>query len=145
MPKSLDEIAADLQAEVDRQARESLNPLVFDRWKNPRGFGRMEGPDGHARIQGTCGPVEFFLRIEEGRVTKISFLSSGCAATLASASMAGELCEGRPIADVARITGADISEALGGLDAHDRRTADAVASALRLAAGDAEKNRGSGA
>ncbi|MEW5734563.1 MAG: iron-sulfur cluster assembly scaffold protein [Thermodesulfobacteriota bacterium] len=134
MAKSLDEIAASLQEEVDRDARETLSPQVFARWKNPVGFGRMENPDGSSHIQGTCGPVEFFLMVEASRVKKAGFVSSGCAATLASASMAVELCQGRELSRAATLSGEEIARGLGGLDAHDRRTADSVAQAVRLAA-----------
>lgn len=63
----------------------------------------MENPDGHGYVQGSCGDsVEIFVKLSEGRVELSSYVCRGCAFTLACASAAASIIEGKAIADARR-------------------------------------------
>ncbi|MFH2005835.1 MAG: iron-sulfur cluster assembly scaffold protein [bacterium] len=124
--------------EALRKALEIYSPTVVERWLRPRNRGSMTQPDGLGRSASDCqDTIEIFLRVRGERITGISFLSTGCGSTLASASMATELAEGKTLSEAMSITAADILEALDGLPAHNAHCADMAAGALRQAVQDA--------
>ena len=60
----------------------------------PANFGPLRGADGNARVTGPCGDtVEFWLRVENGRITQASFTTDGCGHSVLSGSAAARLAE----------------------------------------------------
>jgi NifU-like protein involved in Fe-S cluster formation len=90
---------------------------VMDHFANPRNIGRVESPDACARIQSDMhgDQIELSLRIEDGRIAEVKYLTFGCVAAIASSSITSELATGRTLDEAAAITEQQVSEALGGL------------------------------
>ncbi|MCK4221283.1 MAG: iron-sulfur cluster assembly scaffold protein [Dehalococcoidia bacterium] len=96
--------------------RSVYSERTIDHFLNPRNLGQIEAPDGFGRVTGPCGDtMEIYLKARNGRITNATFWTDGCGPSIASGSMVTELVRGKSIAEVQRITQADILSALGGL------------------------------
>ncbi|MFL5827916.1 MAG: tRNA 2-thiouridine(34) synthase MnmA [Thermoleophilaceae bacterium] len=108
----------------------------------PRGKGAL--PDAaHSGAAGgaACGDlIRIAVRIEGGHVAEAGFDASGCAAATAAGSAVVELVEDEQFLDAARVSAADISEALGALSSERRHAAELAADALHRALGAAAKD-----
>jgi nitrogen fixation protein NifU and related proteins len=111
---------------------------LVDHFLRPRNAGVMRGPDGVGQGEyDGCGDLaRFFLRVREGRASEVRFQTYGCGPTIAAASAASELVQGRGVDDLARLTAAEVERALDGLPEDRKHAADVVAEALRAAARD---------
>ena len=91
---------------------------VRDHYLHPRNAGEIENPDGFGEIGNiTCGDaLRLTFKLDEnGKIEDIKFKTFGCGSAIASASVLTELCKGKTIEEVKKITNKDIAEALGGL------------------------------
>lgn len=130
----LDAFLDDLQERIFDEAREAYGERGFDRWRNPRFHGPMESPDAHGRITGECGDtMQIFLKFENDRVTKASYLTNGCASSGISGSFAAELALGKNPDELAQISGEDVLKAIGRLPEGDRHCAVLAAGTLQEA------------
>jgi nitrogen fixation NifU-like protein len=93
------------------------NDTVMDHFVNPRNVGAIENPDAEAEVGSPeCGDTtQITLRIEDERIVDIKFRTLGCAAAIASGSMATEMIKGRTLEEAWRLTNREVAEALGGL------------------------------
>ena len=76
--------------------------LILDHHRNPRCHGTIDAPDVAASLfNPLCGDeVVLHLRLNDGVVEDIRFSGHGCSISQASASMMGELCKGKTLAEV---------------------------------------------
>ncbi|NLW29850.1 MAG: Fe-S cluster assembly protein NifU [Fibrobacter sp.] len=91
---------------------------VRDHYLNPRNVGEIQHPDGFGEIGNlTCGDaLRLTFKLDEnGRVSDIRFKTFGCGSAIASASVLTEMCKGKTLDDIKKISNKDIAEALGGL------------------------------
>jgi nitrogen fixation NifU-like protein len=70
--------------------------LILDHARNPRHFGRLEAPTHTAEgINPLCGDkLKLYLHIEDDRIDAAAFEGSGCAISIASASLMTDLVLG---------------------------------------------------
>ena len=75
--------------------------VIVDHNRNPRNFRAM--PDADRKAEGfnpLCGDrLTLFVKLEDGRISDVSFDGSGCAISVASASLLTESVKGRTVAD----------------------------------------------
>jgi NifU-like protein len=91
---------------------------VRDHYLHPRNVGEIENPDGYGEVGNiTCGDaLRLTFKLDENkRVTDIRFKTFGCGSAIASASMLTELCKGKTLDEIKKITNKEIAEHLGGL------------------------------
>ena len=84
------------------ELRELYQELILDHNRRPRNFGvpaeSTNQADGHNPF---CGDqVTVYLDVENGKVAEVKFMGSGCAISIASASMMTEAIRGKPVAEV---------------------------------------------
>jgi len=93
------------------------NNKVIDYFTNPRNVGEIEDADGVSEVGSLqCGDtMKVFLKIEDNIITDIKFKTFGCAAAIASSSMATEMIKGKTIDEALKFTNKKVVEALGGL------------------------------
>jgi nitrogen fixation NifU-like protein len=108
------------------ELRELYQEMVFDHYKRPRNCHAM--PDASCRAEGynpLCGDkVTVYLKLENDRVTDVSFEGSGCAISTASASLMTEALRGKSVDEVealfrsfhAMVTESDSHPELGKLE-----------------------------
>lgn len=91
---------------------------VRDHYLHPRNVGEIEHPDGFGEIGNiTCGDaLRLSFKLDnEGKVEDIKFKTFGCGSAIASASVLTEMCKGKTLEEVKKISNKDIADALGGL------------------------------
>lgn len=90
---------------------------VMDHFSNPRNVGAMENPDGVGQVgNAKCGDImKIYLKIENDIIVDVKFQTFGCAAAIASSSMATELIKGKTLDQALTVTNKAVVEALEGL------------------------------
>ena len=91
---------------------------VMEHFSNPRNMGEIENPSGVGTVgNAQCGDImRVYLDIDDaGVVRDVKFKTFGCAAAVATSSMATELVKGKTIQDALKVTNAAVCEALDGL------------------------------
>jgi nitrogen fixation NifU-like protein len=116
MSSDFEKMANELQASIMEDARKVYSEKVIERWLNPRNFGKIRNADGFAKIKGPCGDtMQISFKVKDGRLSKIKFMTDGCASSIAAGSMATELAQGKKIEEAAEISQQMILEALKSL------------------------------
>ncbi len=90
---------------------------VLDHFEHPRNAGEVTNPDASAQIENpACGDVlKLTVRVRDGRVEDIRFLSQGCVSAMACASLLTELVRGRTVAEARHLRREELVQAIGGL------------------------------
>ncbi len=111
------------------------NPTVLDHFLNPRNVGDIPHPDALGQAgEPACGDtMRLTLRIQRGKIIDARFRTFGCAAAIASSSMATQLLKGKTLAQARRFTNRQIVTALGGLPPAKIQCSVLAAQALRAA------------
>lgn len=91
--------------------------LVIEHFSNPRNVGVLENPDGYGKVESSeCGDMmEMYIKIADGRIADVKYRTFGCAAAIASSSIASEMIMGQPLKVAAELNDEAIAAALGGL------------------------------
>jgi len=91
--------------------------LVIEHFSNPHNVGTMDDPDGYGKVGSpVCGDImELYLRIAEGKIVDAKFRTFGCAAAIASSSIATDMIKGLTLQEAAELTDQKVVSALGGL------------------------------
>jgi len=81
--------------------RELYQELILDHNRKPRNRRAMEDASGDAEgYNPLCGDrVHVFVKVEDGRVTDVSFDGQGCAISTASASLMTQALKGKTLAE----------------------------------------------
>jgi nitrogen fixation NifU-like protein len=92
------------------------NKKVMDHFMNPRNVGEIEDADGVGEAGNPHGDhMKIFLKIQGDRIEDVKFKTFGCAAAIASSSMATELIKGKTLKEAWELTNEAVAEALEGL------------------------------
>lgn len=93
---------------------------VMDHFRNPRNVGEMTDFDGVGEVgNAKCGDImRMYIKVKDGVITDVKFMTFGCGSAIATSSMATELIKDQPIKDALKITNRAVVEALDGLPAH---------------------------
>jgi NifU-like protein involved in Fe-S cluster formation len=113
---------------------------TLEHFRHPSHVGEMAGKDvvsGNGESERCHDFVKVWLRLAGGRVSEARFKAFGCAAAIAAADAAMELCEGRRAEELEALDAGTLEAALGWLPQGKRECAATVLLALadaRLAA-----------
>lgn len=90
---------------------------VMDHFMNPRNVGEIECASGIGTVGNPrCGDImRVYLEIKDGIVEDAKFKTFGCAAAVATSSMATEMVKGKTIKDALTVTNKAVLDALDGL------------------------------
>lgn len=85
--------------------RELYQEMIVDHGKHPRNFGQLsEANHQHAGHNPLCGDkLTIFVRERDGVVEEVKFEGSGCAISVASASLMTEAVKGKTMACVEKL------------------------------------------
>ena len=93
------------------------NERVINEFKNPKNIGEIPDADGVGTIgNASCGDImQIFLNIVDNRIVDAKFKTFGCAAAIASSSVATLMIKGMTIEEALQVKNADVVERLEGL------------------------------
>lgn len=94
------------------------NEKVMNEFANPQNVGVIEDADGVGKVgNASCGDImEISLKIDDNNViTDAKFRTFGCAAAIATSSVATQMVIGKNIDDALKIENKDVVEMLEGL------------------------------
>ena len=129
-----DKRMAIIQEMVLEAARGRYSKKVIDEANNPKNVGRMNDPDGCGVIHGPCGDtMEFYLKVKEGVIDRISFMTDGCGPTIACGSMTASQVKGKVLDDARKLTDKNLIEALDGLPEENHHCAKLAIDTLQKA------------
>ena len=88
---------------------------ILDHYKYPHNHGDLpENTLTHREHNPLCGDeIIIYLKINEGKVEDVKFKGSGCAISIASASMLTDKIKGKTLEEVKQVRKEDILEMLG--------------------------------
>ncbi len=94
----------------------AYKPQVIEHLVRPRNVGELERPSGVGESgDAACGDVaRFTVKIEDNYLEEARYKVYGCAACIAAGSALSELVRGRSLLEAARVSKADLENALGG-------------------------------
>ena len=113
----------------------AYSDLVVEHFQNPRNAGEMLAPDGEATTANpVCGDrMRVMIRVRDGRVEEMRWLTRGCPPSIATSSYASELVRGWTLAEVEALTREQLAEGIGGLPRDKVHCSVLAADALRAA------------
>lgn len=115
---------------------------TINHFLKPKNVGSIKQADGQAQIGNmVCGDqLEFFLKVERGRIKDVKFLSFGCASNIATASLLTEKIKGLSIAQAKKYDWPKIVKELGGLPSQKIHCSVMAVEGLRKAIANYEHN-----
>lgn len=92
----------------------------MDHFRNPRNVGEIANADGIGEVgNAKCGDImRVYIKVNNGIISDVKFMTFGCGSAIATSSMATELIKGKPIEQSLELTNQAVVEALGGLPAY---------------------------
>jgi len=93
------------------------NDTVMDHFQNPRNTGEIPDADGMGKVgSAECGDIMImYIKVEDNRLADVKYKTFGCAAAIATGSIASEMLIGRTLEEAENLTSEEIAEALFGL------------------------------
>jgi len=90
---------------------------VMDHFATPRNVGEIEGASGSGTVgNAKCGDImKMDIQVEDNVIVDVKFKTFGCAAAVATSSMATEMVKGKTIDEALALTNKAVAEALDGL------------------------------
>jgi nitrogen fixation NifU-like protein len=113
---------------------------VMDHFANPRNVGEIEDADGvGSEGNPVCGDMmEFYIKVDDGRLTDVKYKTFGCGAAIACSSMVSEMAKGKTLEEAKGITNRDVAAELEGLPKNKLHCSNLGADALHKAIEDYE-------
>jgi len=112
---------------------------VMDHFANPRNVGEIEDANGIGEVgNAQCGDImKIYLKIgDDEKIDDVKFKTFGCAAAVATSSIATELIKGKSINEALKLTNDAVTEALGGLPGSKRHCSVLAEQAVKAAIDD---------
>ncbi len=93
------------------------NERVMKEFAEPKNVGFIENADGVGKVgNASCGDImEISLKIDNNVITDAKFRTFGCAAAIASSSVATQMVIGKTLDEALEIKNKDVVETLQGL------------------------------
>ncbi|NLZ74532.1 iron-sulfur cluster assembly scaffold protein [Candidatus Falkowbacteria bacterium] len=116
---------------------------TINHFLNPKNIGEMKNPDGYSQIGNMlCGDqLNFFLKVRNGKIKDVKFLSFGCASNIATASLLTEKVKGMTIAEAKKYKWETVVAELGGLPSQKIHCSVMAVEGFRKAIADYEKKQ----
>ena len=116
---------------------------TINHFLHPKNIGEIKKPDGYAQIGNmVCGDqLDFFLKVEKGRIKDVKFLSFGCASNIATASIMTEKIKGMSVEEAKKYKWEKVVSDLGGLPRKKNHCSDMAVQGLKKAIANYEERQ----
>jgi nitrogen fixation NifU-like protein len=117
---------------------------VMDHFMNPRNVGQIDNADGEGSVGNPiCGDLmTFYIKVNSGRLSDVTFKTFGCGAAIAVSSMVSEMAKGKTLDEAMKITNKRVAAELGGLPKNKLHCSNLGADALHKAIEDYRNKKG---
>ena len=114
------------------------NEKVMNEFTAPSNVGELENANAVGTVgNATCGDImKIFMVIEDDIIKDVSFQTFGCAAAIATSSVATRMVKGKTVDEALKITNAQVVEELGGLPAQKLHCSVLAEEAIKTAVAD---------
>lgn len=114
------------------------NEKVVQEFQNPHNVGEMKDANAVGTVgNATCGDImKIYMKIENDVIVDVSFQTFGCAAAIATSSVATTMIKGKTVDEALKITNAEVVEKLGGLPAQKLHCSVLAEEAIKAAIND---------
>jgi len=118
------------------------NDKVLKVFSEAKNVGVIENANGIGQVgNATCGDImKMYLLIKDGKIADAKFQTYGCAAAIASSSMATEMIKGKTIDEALALKNSQVIEALDGLPPQKIHCSVLAEEAIKAAIEDYKKN-----
>lgn len=108
---------------------------VLDHFRNPRNMGKIDDADGEGTVGNpACGDImTIYIKVKDEKIDDIKFQTYGCAAAIASSSIATEIARGKTLNEAMKLSRDDVANELGGLPAVKMHCSNLATDALKEA------------
>ena len=130
--KTEKDVFDELEDLLVEDAAKVYSPGVIKHFMEPKNYGAIDHPDAYTFMSGICGDtIGIFLKVMEGKIAEIGFVTDGCGPTVACGSALTCMAHGQSVSDAAKITSHDLIQYLGGLPVENTHCADLAVNTLR--------------
>lgn len=114
------------------------NEKVVKEFQNPHNVGEMADANAVGTVgNAVCGDImKIYMKIEDNVIKDVSFQTFGCAAAIATSSVATTMIKGKTVDEALKITNAEVVEKLGGLPAQKLHCSVLAEEAIKAAIND---------
>lgn len=114
------------------------NERVVKEFQNPQNVGEMKDANAVGTVgNATCGDImKIYMKIEDNVIKDVSFQTFGCAAAIATSSVATSMIKGKTVDEALKITNAQVVKTLGGLPAQKLHCSVLAEEAIKAAIND---------
>jgi nitrogen fixation NifU-like protein len=114
------------------------NKKVLEHFQNPRNTGEIDNADGVGKVGNpNCGDVMIlYIKVENDKLVDVKFKTFGCAAAIATSSVASEIIIGQSIEQAEKLSKDDIVRYLDGLPEEKIACSTLAPDAIRAAIAD---------
>jgi nitrogen fixation NifU-like protein len=120
----------------------TYSSIVLEHMHNPRNWGIIDQSDGYARVTGPCGDtMEISITVKDDTITKCTFDTDGCGATVSCGSIISEMATGKKVSRARRIDQTSILAFCNGLPQENEHCALLAARTLQEALEDFGRTR----
>lgn len=93
------------------------NERVVKEFQNPHNVGEMKDANAVGTVgNAVCGDImKIYMKIENNVIEDVSFQTFGCAAAIATSSVATTMIKGKTVDEALKLTNAEVVDKLGGL------------------------------
>ena len=114
------------------------NERVMKEFQNPQNVGEMPDANAVGTVgNASCGDImKIFMKIENNIIEEVSFQTFGCAAAIATSSVATSMIKGKTVEEALKITDAQVVDELGGLPAQKLHCSVLAEEAIKAAVND---------
>lgn len=114
------------------------NERVVKEFQNPHNVGEMKDANAVGTVgNAVCGDImKIYMKIENNIIEDVSFQTFGCAAAIATSSIATTMIKGKTVDEALKLTNAEVVEELGGLPAQKLHCSVLAEEAIKAAIND---------
>lgn len=114
------------------------NERVVKEFQNPHNVGEMKDANAVGTVgNAVCGDImKIYMKIENNIIEDVSFQTFGCAAAIATSSIATTMIKGKTVDEALKLTNAEVVEKLGGLPAQKLHCSVLAEEAIKAAIND---------